>query len=274
METSVRFIAERRSLETSTSASSSPARKDFFFHLFRGKDPETGQAYTNHELVAESNLLLVAGSDTSSTALAATIFYLLRNPDTLERLRQELRANFNSLADIQYTGTQLTNLPYLRAIIDETLRINPPVGGVLGREVLEPGITIDGLFYPPGVEIGVPLYAIHHNPDYFPDPYAFKPERWIVDDKAGFTKETVERAQSAFCPFSIGHRNCIGKNLAYMELSLAIARCVWKYDLEEVPGWNESLGGQFVSSKGEYLTRDSFVSEKNGPLVRFRTRKA
>ena len=153
------------------------------------------------------------------------------------------------------------------------MRINPPVGGHLGRDFVVPGITIDDVFYSPGVEVGVPIYALHHNPDYYPNPYAFKPERWIVNEKAGVTKEMVDRAQSAFCPFSIGHRGCIGKNLAYVELSLAVARLVWRYDLEEVQGWNEKLGGGFISSSGEYLTRDGFVAQKNGPLVRLRNRK-
>ena len=267
-------MAERRSLEDSSGGTSAPARKDFFHHLFRGKDPETGQAYTNAELASESNLLLVAGSDTTATTLSACIFYLLRHPEVLRALRQELESNFSNLEDIDYTGTRLGNLPYLRAIIDESMRLNPPVGGHLGRDVVQPGITIDDFFYPPGVEIGVPTYAIHHYPTYYPDPFAFKPERWIVNAKTGVTKEMVEQAQSAFCPFSIGHRGCIGKNLAYMELSLAVARCVWSYDLEEVQGWDKELGeGKFVSSTGEYLTRDGFVAQKNGPLVRFRDRK-
>lgn len=271
-ETSSKLIAERRSLESSTN-SATPPRKDFFHHLFRGKDPETGRAYTDKELLAESILLLVAGSDTSATTIAASIFYLLRHPSVLQTLRKELHQSFGGLNEINYAGTQLANLPYLRACIDEALRLNPPVGSVLGRMVTEPGINVDGVYYPPGVEIGVAPFALHHNAEYFPDPYTFRPERWIVDDQAGFTKEVVQRQHSAFCAFSIGPRNCIGKNLAYVELSLALARCVWKYDMEEVAGWNETLGGNHISSTGEYLTRDDFVSKKDGPVVRFRARK-
>ena len=272
-ETSTRFVAERRSLEAASGGASAPARKDFFHHLFRGTDAETGRAYTDAELAAESNLLLVAGSDTTATTLSACMFYLLRHPDVLQTLRQELESNFGSLQDINYTGTRLGSLPYLRAIIDESMRLVPPVGGHLGRDVTEPGIMIDDFFYPPGATIGVPMYALHHNSEYYPDPFAFKPERWIVNEKSGVTKEMVDRAQSAFCPFSIGHRGCIGKNLAYMELSLAVARCVWRYDLEEVPDWDKVLGGGFLSLSGEYLTRDGFVAQKDGPLMRFRNRR-
>ena len=249
------------------------ARKDFFSYLFRGKDPETGRAYSNAELASESNLLLVAGSDTTATTLSACVFYLLRHPSVLARLRQELESVFNNLGDINYAGTRLGTLPYLRAIIDEAMRLIPPVGSHLPRDVVAPGITIDDNFYPPGVTVGVSAYALHHNAAYYPDPYAFQPERWIVNEKAGVSKEMVSRAQSAFCPFSIGHRGCIGKNLAYVELSLAVARFAWKYDMEEVQGWNEKLGGGFVSLAGEYLTRDGFVAQKNGPLVRLRDRK-
>ncbi|KAJ9615089.1 hypothetical protein H2200_001163 [Cladophialophora chaetospira] len=272
-EVSGKFVAERRSLEMSGDNSSTPARKDFFFHLFRGKDPETGQAFSDGELMSESNLLLVAGSDTTATTLSACMFYLVRHPHVLQNLRHELESNFSSLGDIKYTGTRLSTLPYLRAVIDESLRLNPPVGSTLGRDVIGSGINIDDFYYPPGVSVGVPIYALHHNSDYFPDPHAFKPERWIVNEKAGITKEIVDRAQSAFCPFSIGQRGCIGKNLAYLELSLAVARCVWRYDLEEIQGWGEKFAVGFASSKEEYTTLDGFVAQKNGPVLRFRDRK-
>jgi cytochrome P450 len=272
-QVSARFLDERADLETNSDKAGNPARKDFFYHLFRGSDAETGRKYTRAELRSESNLLLVAGSDTSATTLCACIFYLLRHTQVRDKLRQELKENFADFKDIKYTGTRLSTLPYLRAVIDETLRLNPPVGGMLSRDVQSPGITVDDVFYEPGLTVGVSAYALHHNADYYPDPFTFKPERWLINERAGVTKEMVDRAQSAFCPFSIGHRGCIGKNLAYLELSLAIARLVWRYDMEEVQGWDQKLGGGHVSASGEYLTGDAFVSVKNGPLVRFRSRK-
>ena len=66
------------------------------------------------------------------------------------------------------------------------------------REVVGEGITIDGTFYPAGTVVGVTVYALHHNEDYFPDPYVFKPERWIVNEKTGVTQESV-----GSCPISV-----------------------------------------------------------------------
>lgn len=276
LSTSNKLLEERRSIEESGGGSDSEIRKDFFHHLFKGVDPETGNKLTNEELYSESNNLMVAGADTTSTTLAACIFYLLRNPTKLVALRQELDKSFTSLADINYYGTVLGTLPYLRAVINESLRQTPPVGGSLSRQVVGDGITVDGKFYPPGTEVCVPLYALLHNPDYFPDPYTFIPERWIANEKAGYTKEMVERAQFAFCPFSIGPRGCVGKNLAYIELSIAVARLVCRFDMEEAPGWEKSLspGFDLVTPQGEYCGKDIFVCGSNGPLLRFRDRQS
>jgi cytochrome P450 len=267
--TSKQFFEERRE-----AGAPDGGRKDFFYYLLRGRDAETDVKHADLELAAESNLLLVAGSDTTATTLSACIFYLSRHPRIAQTLRTELEANFDSVEEINYWGTKLSSLPYLRAVIDETLRMNPPVGGHLPRTVLEPGIEVDGIFYLPGIELGVSQYAIHHREDYHPDPYTFKPERWIVNKETGVTKEMVDREQSAFCPFSVGHRGCIGKNLAYIEMLLAIARVVYRYDLEEEDGWDEKLGGfPHVDEYGNYATKDGFVSVKDGPLVKFRERK-
>jgi cytochrome P450 len=94
----------------------------------------------------------------------------------------------------------------------------------------------------------------------------------VVQRVVGHT--VVDREQSAFCPFSVGHRGCIGKNLAYIEMLLAIARVVYRYDFEEEDGWDEKLGGfPHVDEYGNYATKDGFVSVKDGPLVKFRERK-
>jgi cytochrome P450 len=296
--TSKKFFEERQKMETldgGADFSIENPRKDFYYYIFRGTDTETGSKYTQAELASESNLLLVAGSDTTATTLSAVFFYLLRNPNILEKLRSEIEDSFSNVDEINHA--KLTGLPYLRAVIDETMRLAPPVAGALPRDVLEGGIHVDGIFIPEGTEVGVPIYAIHHNKEYYPDPFDFKPERWIVNEKQGVRKADVERAQSAFTPFSIGHRGCIGKNLAYVELSLAVARLVMRYDFQEVEGWGRCTKGggwkeRMIASppengaarpkqqlldgpwgrEGEYVVKDGFVANKDGPVVRFRER--
>lgn len=185
-------------------------RKDFFYYLLKAKDPETGAGFSTPELWGESNLLIIAGSDTTSTALAATVFYLVHSPAEMKKLADEVRSAFNDVEDIRM-GTTLSSLQYLRACIDEAMRLSPSVGGLLPREVLVGGMEIDGNHIPAGTVVGVPHYTVQHNADYHPQPFDFKPERWIAGSLTSVTTDSVALAQSAFCPFSVGPRGCIGK---------------------------------------------------------------
>ncbi|KAK3695927.1 hypothetical protein LTR37_018282 [Vermiconidia calcicola] len=250
-------------------------RKDFFYYLLKAKDPETGRGFTTPELWGESNLLIIAGSDTTSTALAAALFYLVHTPRALETLTQEVRQAFTDVEEIRNRST-LTKLRYVRACIDEAMRLSPSVGGVLPRQVLAGGIEVDGQQLPEGTVVGVPHYTIHHNPDYYPQPFEFRPERWIAGSEPGVTAESVSVAQSAFCPFSIGPRGCIGKGMAYVELTTALARIVYLYDMRLSPGSHMGEGNPDLEfgrhRPNEFQLKDTFTSAKDGPLVEFAAR--
>jgi len=250
-------------------------RKDFFYYLLNAKDPETGKGFTTPELWGESNLLIIAGSDTTSTALASAFFYLVHNPEKLETLGKEIRSTFSDVEEI-HSSPALNSCTYLRAVIDEGMRLSPPVGGILPREVLPGGLDVDGMHIPAGVVVGTPHYAIHHNPDYFPEPFSFVPERWIPNASPLVTKESVALAQSAFCPFSIGPRGCIGKGVAYVELMTSLARVVYLYEMRAVEGITIGEGNSDAEwgrrRRDEYQLKDSFTSMKDGPYVEFRLR--
>jgi cytochrome P450 len=251
-------------------------RKDFFYYLLNARDPETGKGFTTPELWGESNLLIIAGSDTTSTALASAFFYLVHNPGTLDKLSQEIMSTFSDVEDI-ISGPTLSSCHYLRAVIDEAMRLSPPVGGILPREVLAGGLDIDGVFIPEGSVVGTPHYALHHNPAYYPDPFSFKPERWIVDSSPNVTKKSVELAQSAFCAFSVGPRGCIGKGVAYVELMTSLSRVVYLYEMRLAKGISIGEGSPMLEwgrqRKDEYQLMDSFTSMKEGPYVEFRERR-
>lgn len=254
-------------------------RKDFFYYLLNARDPETGTGFSMSELWGESNLLIIAGSDTSSTALSAAFFYLVHNPSKLAKLTNEITSTFHNVEDI-HSGPALNSCIYLRAVLDEAMRLSPPVGGHLPREVLPGGLEIDGLHIPPGVVVGTSAYALHHNPSCYPSPFTFNPERWIAGSAPDITKDSVALAQSAFCPFSIGPRGCIGKGLAYVELTTSLARAVFMYEIRlagEVgvgvgEGRKELEWGRH--RRGEFQLHDSFTSMKDGPFVEFRERGA
>jgi len=268
MQYSKALLAERTSLDNDTD------RKDFFYYLLNAKDPETGQGFSSAELWGESNLLIIAGSDTTSTSLAGTFFYLVHNTDALRKATQEARGKFSDVEEI-VNGPALNSCAYVKACIDEAMRLSPPVGGMLPREVLPGGIHIDGEYIPAGVVVGTPHYTIHHNPEYFSDPFAFMPERWIPDSTSGVTDHSVAVAQSAFCPFSVGPRGCIGKGLAYVELMATLVRTLFLYDMRLAPGQKlgEGTPGAELGRQrpGEFQLKDTFTSMKDGPLVQFRT---
>lgn len=278
-------LAERTKLGDETD------RRDFFYHLLKARDPETGQGFSTPELWGESNLLIIAGSDTTSTAMAATIFYLVRQPSALEKVTAEVRNAFAGVEEI-HQGAALATCTYLRACIDEAMRLSPSVGGLLPREVLTGGMMIDGESIPTGTVVGTPHYTIHHNAAYYPEPFTYVPERWIsgssaptlaslsdtLSGKTGqINDEDVSRAQSAFCPFSIGARGCIGKGLAYAEMMTTLARMLYQYDIRKATGIADPGEGQHGAEWGrhrptEYQLVDTFTSLKDGPMVEFRER--
>ncbi|EQL02115.1 Cytochrome P450 family protein [Ophiocordyceps sinensis CO18] len=255
-------------------------RRDFFYYLLKARDPETGQGFSTPELWGESNLLIIAGSDTTSTAMAATFFYLVRNAHALKRVTDEIRAKFANAEDIVH-GPALGSCTYLRACIDEAMRLSPSVGGILPREVLTGGMTIDGQRVPAGTVVGAPHYTLHHNEDYFPMPFGYAPERWLGGETNPLTGDTtsdddVAGAQSAFCPFSVGPRGCIGKGLAYAEMTTTLARTLYLYDMRRAVGVEDPGEGRADLEWGrhresEFQLTDTFTSaKKGGPVIEFR----
>jgi cytochrome P450 len=261
-------LAHEHSIET----------KDLFASLMEAKDPETGNGLNEDQIVAETGSLLLAGSDTQATALAAALFYFLHYPATLCTLQDEIRTTFAEVEEIRI-GKQLSSCRYLRACIDEALRLSPPIGGLLQREVLPGGLIVDGERIPAGVDIGVPHYAIHHNETYYPEPFSFRPERWIASSEPsdlGVPGAAVSLAQSAFSAFGVGRTSCVGKTLAYTEMSIILARMIWLYDLRLQSGSTLGEGsprlGENRSRKDEFQTFDGFFSTHDGPLVDFKLR--
>lgn len=252
--------------------------RDLFSYLLEAKDPESGQSLSQEHLISEAGVLMVAGSDTMATAMAATLFYCVHYPLALQELQEEIRSTFKDIEDVKISD-ELNRCRYLRACIDESMRLSPSVGGVLPREVLSGGLQIGDDYFPEGTDIGVSSYALHHNEAYYPDPYLFKPERWLADQpgKTGHTsEENVAVAKSAFCPFSVGRASCVGKGLAYQEMSVILARIVWLYDMRLQAGSVRGQGhphlGRSRDREKEFQMWDGFVSTHKGPLVEFKPR--
>ncbi len=223
-------LAERTKLEHELEANDQKDRREDMFHyLFQAKDPETGRlGYTPGELFGEAVLLILAGSDTTKTIIAATIFYIVRNPRVYNKLTDEIRSTFTTVDEIRW-GPRLSSCKYLRACLDEALRMSPPVPSELNREVLPGGIEIDGKLVPEGINVGTSIYSLHYNELAFPDPFLFRPERWIDSERN--SAADVAAAEQSFAPFSSGPRACVGKNLAYLELMVTMGRLLYRTDV-------------------------------------------
>lgn len=250
---------------------------DLFSALLTAIDPETGRGFTRGELISEASLLIIGGTDTTITGSVSTLFYLLHNQTRLASVCDEVRNAFAAQEEI-VIGPQLEGCRFLTACINESLRLSPPVGSLLPREVLPGGLVVEDRLLPQGIDVGVPHYALHHNSDYYPDPFVFQPERWIVGavGPGQFSDVEVAAAQAAFTAFGVGRTSCIGRYLAYQEMQLILARLLWEFDMRLEPG--SSLGegapgkGWGRHRKDEFQTFDRFISVHDGPMVQFRRR--
>ncbi|RAL12233.1 cytochrome P450 [Aspergillus homomorphus CBS 101889] len=154
-------------------------KKDIFSAMLNATHPKTGRSFTEKDLWVGSKLLLVAGSDTTSDALSATIYYLLYHQNSLARLTRELRTTFATEDSIRLDTASPTTSPYLHACINEALRLPPSVPNGPPRTVLPGRIPVDGDFIPEGTVIGTSIYTLHRNAAFFDQPDTFRPERWL-----------------------------------------------------------------------------------------------
>lgn len=251
----------------------SEIRKDFFYYLFDAKDPETGKGYTRDELYNECELLIIAGSDTTSIVMSAATFYLARNPAIQARLAHEVNSAFSSASEIE-SGVKLQSCKYLRAFIQETCRMTPPVGAEPARQVREGGTWVEGHFFPEGTKLSTGFYCLSYNEDVYPEPFKFRPERWIVGE--GASPESLALAESGFCAFSTGSRGCIGKNLAWVEMMIVMAKLIWHFEVQQDEknhlGAGDPAGMYGRREVEQYQVKDAFVAMRDGPMVQFRKR--
>ncbi|KXH35671.1 hypothetical protein CSIM01_05065 [Colletotrichum simmondsii] len=220
-------------------------RQDIFNYLLTAKSPTTGTPFPDRELFGEAIVMFVAGSDTTSTALLTILWHLLAHKDAYDKVALEVRSTVTTRNELNYHKIQ--HLPYLRAVIEEGLRIFPPNAGFIPRQVLQSdgAFVLHGIPLPVGTEVGVANMAMHRNPKYFEQPNDFIPERWIGDG------QSAVKDKSAFSPFSKGPRACLGRTMAYMEMSIALAAMFLEMDMEfEDPGSEARQG---------FTATDSFV---------------
>jgi cytochrome P450 len=186
-----------------------------------------GRGLTRGEMDANASLFMIAGTETTATLVSGMTFLLLRNPEHMKTLVDEIRTAFASTNDM--TMERLAALPYLAACIKEAFRLYPPVALGLPRLTPPNGSTVAGHFIPPHTALTIPQHAMYTLETNFKRPMEYLPQRWLGDEE--FDSDEKQCLQ----PFSVGSRDCVGKNMAYHEMRLIMAKVLYSFDLELCP---------------------------------------
>lgn len=275
-------------------------RKDILSYLISARDPETGTGIEQQDIVSEACILLMSGAGTFATELQILFFYLSRDiyRETYRTLARELRTSFKNADEI--TIDRVEHLPYLQATCLEGLRFTASyafwreagTGGeivtISDHEVHEAGLnspkSTKTYHIPAGCAAGANPYCTVRNPNIYPDPYKFAPERHISTSdfytSRGFDKESAskvyERAKQSLRPFSVGARACIAETLVWAFLPLVVAKIVWEFDVKQAPGEAGELGGGGPGkgwrrgNKEDCQLYGSFSVRVEGPAVQLR----
>lgn len=177
------------------------------------------------EILSECSVMMNAGTDTTTAALTNSIYLIYKHPDVLAKLRKELDEATGTAEVPSYE--ELAKLPYLRACIEEALRVRPASSMGLPRTVPKGGRWIAGKFIDEDVTVSVPTYSVLRDADTFENAETYCPDRWITDDK-----EKIVKMGRAHLPFSTGPRACIGRNIAYFEQLLVIGTLIRLFDFD------------------------------------------
>lgn len=192
-------IAERRAAQDEDS--------DDVLSMLLAARHEDGTPMSGQELRDELMTLLVAGHETTASTLAWTFSRLAREPRALAELAAEVSSSDDG--------------PYLTATIQESLRSRPVLPNTAPRYVAKP-ITVGGWDYEPGCSLVANAYLVHHDPDIYPDPYTFRPERFLDQKPGTYT----------WIPFGGGRRRCLGSSFAMLEMRIVLAEALRRFDLK------------------------------------------
>ena len=198
-----------------------PCRRDILQQMIEAGDDDK---LDDDEILAQAITFLVAGYDTTANTLGFTCYLLATHPDIQQKLRDEIDSKCTDSDTIDYDI--LFDLPYLDMIMSETLRLYPPAF-LLNRDVKKK-TTIKGVHITKDLMVGIPIYAIHHNPKFWPNPEQFDPERFSPQQKA-------KHIPCSYLPFGNGPRNCIGMRLALLEAKLALVKIIQQFEINVVP---------------------------------------
>ena len=229
---------ERLSQPDSKSDDNAGRQKDFLTRFLEAKS-------THPDVVNDSQVFsytvsnVNAGSDTTAISLRAVLYYALKHPEVLSKLREELRRALQAgRITVPVSWKQSQELPYLDAVIKEALRLHPAVGLLLERVVPAEGLQLpSGPFLPAGTIVGVNPWIIHRHAVFGKEVDKFIPERWLRGNGESETEFQARRQNmlGATLTFGAGPRTCIGKNISLLEIYKLIPSLLLAYEVCVLP---------------------------------------
>ena len=196
---------------------------DILDRLIHALDEGAGEGMDEKQTRDEVVTLMLAGHETSANALAWTLYLLSTHPDVEARLAESLDATLNGAPA---TAGDLPRVPYLKQVVQESMRLYPPVWSYARRA--EQQEELNGWVLPAGAYVAVVPYSLHRHPEFWPDPERFDPDRF--DPNAGEARHPF-----SYLPFAAGPRTCIGAGMAMLETQLVLAQILQRFKVRVVP---------------------------------------
>jgi cytochrome P450 len=200
-------------------------RDDLLSLMLDAKDPETGDGLNTEDIADNILTFIGAGHETTALALTWTFFLLSRHPDIEQRMLEEI-ATVTGGNDL--TAEKVSDLVYVRQVVQESMRIYPPVAMVVRQAVADMALGDEEIRA--GDNVFVPIYAIHRNKTLWPDPERFDPDRFIPE-------AVKARHRYAYLPFAAGPRICIGMGFSLLEAAAILGVLMPKVHLASKPGF-------------------------------------
>ncbi len=199
------------------------ANGDIVDRLLAARDENSGQGMSTAQMRDELITLMLAGHETSATALVWTLYLLSRNPEVEHELLAELEQVLGGRAA---TSTDLANTPYLKQVVQESMRLYPPVWGIARKSTQDE--TFGDYRIPAQSYLSIGIYSMQRNPAFWHDPLRFDPSRFAPN-------RNDDRHPYCYIPFSAGPRACIGASMAMLEIQLVLAQILQQFKVTPRP---------------------------------------
>lgn len=226
-------------------------RRSDFLDLLIHSSTDDNNKLSDEELREEVDTFMFEGHDTTSSAIFFSVWTMANHPDVQEKVYEELKRMFGD-SDRDPTYNDLQDMKYLDQVVKETLRFYPSVP-LFGRELME-DVSVDGYTFPKGTNFVFQPQTLHMNPDHWPNPKKFDPDRFLPENSVG-------RHAYSYIPFSAGPRNCIGQKFAMAELKATLSKLVRNFKF--TPGDPEEDLGFFA---------ELILTSKTGVRVKIESR--